>query len=114
MDGWDLLSFGPGGIQFRLNFTNPIEVSGGEEPDLLLVQLDLSNYKSADGQSLPDSLVKYVPIVTQMGSKEEAERVEEQGKTANSSTKSTIIGNILVSVVLGGSLNAVWDMIEGL
>jgi hypothetical protein len=37
MDGWDLLSFGPGGIQFRLNFTNPIEVSGGEEPDLLLV-----------------------------------------------------------------------------
>jgi hypothetical protein len=49
-----------------------------------------------------------------MGSKEEAERVEEQGKTANSSTKSTIIGNILVSVVLGGSLNAVWDMIEGL
>ena len=37
MDGWDLISFGPEGIEFSLNFTNPIEVSGGEDPDLLLV-----------------------------------------------------------------------------
>ena len=62
MDGWDLLSFGPDGIDFRLNFTNPIYISTGDEPDLLLIQLDLSDYKDVNGQSLPDSVVKYLPI----------------------------------------------------
>ena len=37
MDGWDLVSFGPDGIDLRLNFTNPIYISTGEEPDLLLI-----------------------------------------------------------------------------
>ena len=37
MEGWDLLSFGPDGIEFGLNFTDPLEVSAGEEPDLLLI-----------------------------------------------------------------------------
>lgn len=37
MDGWEILEFGPDGVSFKLNFTNPIYVSSGDEPDLLLV-----------------------------------------------------------------------------
>lgn len=37
MDGWDLVSFGPDGIELSLKFPQPLEVSVGEEPDLLLV-----------------------------------------------------------------------------
>ena len=37
MDGWEILEFGPDGVSFSLNFTNPIYVSSGDEPDLLLV-----------------------------------------------------------------------------
>ena len=37
LQGWDFVSFGPDGVDFSLNFTDPIEVSAGEEPDLLLV-----------------------------------------------------------------------------
>lgn len=71
--GWDLVSFGSDGIEIELNFTDPITVSVGDEPELLLVQIELGGLKSADGMSMPESLVKYMPIPTQMGSKEEAE-----------------------------------------
>jgi len=37
MDGWEILEIGPDGVSFSLNFTNPIYVSSGDEPDLLLV-----------------------------------------------------------------------------
>ncbi len=73
MGGWDLVSFGSDGIEISLNFTDPITVSVGDEPELLLVQVELGGLKSADGMSMPESLVKYMPIPTQMGSKEEAE-----------------------------------------
>ncbi len=114
MGGWDLISFGPNGMELSLDFTDPLEVSAGDTPDLLFVQLDLSDYKDADGQSLPESLVKYIPIVNQMKSKEQAEQVKEQGTTANESAKNSIISNVLINVMLSGSLNKVWDMIEGL
>ena len=55
-----------------------------------------------------------MPVVTQMGSKEEAEKVAEQGSTANESTKTSLITNVIINVSLAGSLNKVWDMIEGL
>jgi len=37
MGGWEIKSFGPDGIEFDLNFTNPIYASTGEQADLLLV-----------------------------------------------------------------------------
>lgn len=49
-----------------------------------------------------------------MGSATEAEQVEETGETANTSTKVSVVTNVVINVVLAGSLNKVWDMIEGL
>ena len=63
---------------------------------------------------MPGSLVKYFPIPTQMGSQEEAKQVESQGTTANESTKSSIISNFAVNILLAGSMDKIWDMIEGL
>jgi len=114
MDGWDLLGFGPNGIDFRLNFTKPIYISTGDEPDLLLIQLDLSDYKDVNGQSLPDSVVKYMPIPSQMSSQEEAEAVTEQGSTTSEATKTSVLSNVAVNILLGSSMNKIWDMIEGL
>ena len=37
MDGWELISLDKDGFELKLNFTNPIKISGGEEPDLLLI-----------------------------------------------------------------------------
>jgi len=49
-----------------------------------------------------------------MRSKEEAEKVAEQGATANDSTKSSIVSNVAVNVLLAGSMNKIWDLVEGL
>ena len=49
-----------------------------------------------------------------MGSLEEAERVEEQGSSANESSKTTILANAVVNLLMGKSLSKVWRMIEGL
>ena len=37
MDSWELISLNSDGFELRLNFTNPLQVSAGEYPDLLLV-----------------------------------------------------------------------------
>ena len=49
-----------------------------------------------------------------MGSLEEAERVEEQGSSANEGSKTTILANAGVNLLMGKSLSKVWKMIEGL
>jgi len=51
---------------------NPLSVSSGDNPDLLFVQLDLGEYQSASGVKMPDSVVKYISIPTQIASEEEA------------------------------------------
>ena len=45
MDGWNLVSLDSNGFELQLNFTNPIMISADDEPDLLLLQLDLSQFK---------------------------------------------------------------------
>ena len=49
-----------------------------------------------------------------MASKEEAERVELQGTTASESSKTVMITNLVVNILLGESMTKVWDMLEGL
>ena len=114
MDGWELLSLGPEGFEIRLNFTNPIMISSGDDPDLLLIQMDLSDFEDENGQKFPSSLVKYSQIPTQIPSLEEAKQVEEQGSTASSSSKSAVGSNFIVNIMMAGSLSQVWGMINGL
>ena len=70
MDNWELLSLDSDGFELQLNFTNPLQISSGEEPDLLLIQLDMSDFEDANGQKLPASVVKYSQIPTQIASQE--------------------------------------------
>ena len=62
MDGWELISLDGEGFELQLNFTNPIMISGDEQPDLLLIQLDLSSFEDSNGKKLPESVVKYQRI----------------------------------------------------
>ena len=64
MNGWEILSIGPEGFEISLDFTNPIQISSGDEPDLLLIQMDLSDFEDENGQKFPSSLVKYSQIPT--------------------------------------------------
>ena len=45
MDSWSLMALTSTEIEVSLSFSDPLNVSAGDSPDLLLVQLDLSEYK---------------------------------------------------------------------
>ena len=37
MAGWELISLSSEGLSLKLDFTDPIMISGGDDPDLLLI-----------------------------------------------------------------------------
>ena len=49
MDGWDLIRLDGDGFELQLNFTNPILISADDEPDILLIQLNLSEFTDENG-----------------------------------------------------------------
>ena len=60
MDGWELISIDANGINLKLDFTNPVAISGDDEPDLLLIQLDLSSFEDENGNKLPTFNILYL------------------------------------------------------
>ena len=68
MDGWELTSFDGDGFKLQLDFTNPLFISTDDEPDILLIQLNLGEFVDKNGQNMPESIVKYIQIPTQMES----------------------------------------------
>ena len=64
MAGWELISLSEDGLEIKLDFNDPIKISGGDVPDILFMQLDLSEFEDADGNKMPQSVVKYQLIPT--------------------------------------------------
>ena len=64
MEGWELLSLSSEGFNLMMNFTDSLNISAGDSPDLLLIQLNLSECEDSEGNKLPESVVKYAPIPT--------------------------------------------------
>ena len=78
MDSWTLVSLNSTDLELKLNYSDPVKVSSGDTPDLLLVQIDLSQYKDINGQT-PLAVIKMVEIPRQMASEAEAQTVNEAG-----------------------------------
>ena len=66
MDSFNVVKVDDDGIDFDVIFSNPITVSTEDEPNLLVVLLDLSDFEDSDGKKLPASVLKIVNILTQM------------------------------------------------
>ena len=49
----DLVSLSSTGIELDVIFMNPINVSKGDEPDLLLLALDFSELETIEGKKIP-------------------------------------------------------------
>ena len=60
LDDFEVLSLDNDGIDIDLSFHSPYNVSAGDDPDLLLLQLNLGDYKSEQGINQPESVVKYI------------------------------------------------------
>ena len=52
LSGWTLTKLDKGGFELELDIPSPLKISSGDLPDLLLIQLEFSEFKDASGQSL--------------------------------------------------------------
>ena len=59
---YQLLEIDGNGFEIKISFNNPLYISTGDEPDLVLIQIELGEFKDSNGQSLPLSVVKYIQI----------------------------------------------------
>ena len=62
INGWELTNLDKDGISIELSFSSALAVSSKDKPDLLLVQLDLGEYKGVNGLPMPASMVKMIEI----------------------------------------------------
>ena len=58
LEAWEVTSASATEININLSFKKPLEVSQGDKPDILLVQLDLSHFPDENDRHLPKGLLK--------------------------------------------------------
>ena len=107
------MSFSENSIGLKIDFANPLLVSSGTDPNLLLVQIDLRAVKDKQsGNRFPGSAVKVAQIPSQMTSAKEALFVNESGRAASYFTKTVIGSNVVSKLLTVGSLDQLWSFIN--
>ena len=114
MSGYDIVKIDADGIDFDIIFNNPVAVSTDDLPDLLIVWLDLSSYEDSSGNKLPQAIIKYIDIPTQIADEDEAKRVIQAGDDGSSMTKGGLSAKLLLSVLLAGGMEEVWSILNSL
>ena len=61
---WKLVSAEPSKLEIDLEFREPIEVSQGDLPDKLLIQIEMAQFKDEFGNNLPPGLLKETDLPT--------------------------------------------------
>ena len=87
-------------IKLNLEFQKPLEVSQGDSPDTLVIQVELSQFQDKNGQKLPESVVRTKSIPLQIGSAAEAEAAESAGAISSSATIAASSIQIIMSFIL--------------
>lgn len=73
---WEITEFTEKGIDFKIIYVDPLEVSQNDEPDIVKVKLNMSNFTDEYGQPMEDGQVIEVKVPRQIPSEEEAHRIE--------------------------------------
>ena len=76
LQDWELTSLNGKEIKIKLTFVSPLKVSQGDSPDLLMVQLSMSEFKDAMGKNLPETVLKVLKIPRQLLSANEKARIK--------------------------------------
>ena len=95
-------------------FNDPISVSKKEEPDLLLLGLDLSDLETIEGERLSSNVLKLIKIPTQMLSKSEAETVNTTGFEGHGIFRGSFGTNFVARYVLSIPMDDMWSVMNGL
>ena len=104
LEDWELINFDQDGMVLKLKFRDPLDVSQRDRPDLLLLQLDLSEYKDYDDLNLPPSLVKYVEIPPQMPD-DDSQGIKISAEISSSATVGIIGSKVLLNILVSASMD---------
>ena len=72
---------------------------------MVLLQLEFGEFKSESGVKMPESIVKYLEIPSQIDSKAEAETVDSASGATKDSVSSAMGGNFVINLLLAGSMD---------
>lgn len=111
---WTLVEVSPNSIKIKLEFSDPLEVSQGSEPDSLFVQIMLHAYLDIDGLHLPKNLVRRVVLPKQFASESEKTTLNAIKDNLSVSASSIFTGNGFLTFVLNVSANQLWSALNSL
>ena len=104
---WNVIDWTPSQIDFSLNFTYPVNVSQNDEPDLLMMMLNIHDYTTNSGKYLPINAVLEVFIPRQLD-RDTEQLVVTAADVAEKSSNAILGSNVLVNLMLSASLNMIW------
>ena len=120
MKEWQVKSFTRSLFEFQLVFNEPMKVSTNEEPDLLLVQIELCDLSTPEvekrllSESKEISIVKYINIPIQTADYIDKESFEASSSVTSDTVSSTLGSNLVISILIGGSLSQIWSLLNAL
>ena len=62
MDGWEIKSVDKNGMVLLTKMNDPMQASQGSEPDFLLIQIELGEAETENGEPMKQSILKKVMI----------------------------------------------------
>lgn len=96
LEKWEVAWLDSDGLELWLYFNDAIQVSQEDNPDLLFIQIELNEFTDKNGNSLPESLVKYIEIPRQIASVEEVELVEDTADAFGDASTGVLTSNLAV------------------
>ena len=111
---WEISGADESGLDFKLKYKDPLEVSQNDIPDKVKLRLNLNSFTDEYGQSLGNDTTLIVEVPRQIPSEEEADALEKGGETSEATSSSVMGGNFIVNLILAASLNHLWSMLNGL
>ena len=97
-----------------MTFVDPVNVSQGAEPDLVLLVLDLSELETIQGERLPSKIYDYRQIPTQMLNETEAEQVYTAGATSKDIFVGTFSARFVFSMIFSAYMRDLWSILNSL
>ena len=102
---WYVIQNSPTLIELRLVYDDPIEVSSSIwGSDRLLIQLELSEFKTNNGLKLPPSVLLSKQIPQQIASLDEAANISAGGEATKVVANSSGLAQFILNAFIGASL----------
>ena len=109
---WEIVSVNKEMVEIDLFFNRPLHVSQGDDPEKLIVQMQLSSFQEKNQATIPLVVNKIKDIRPQASSSTEAEVLSDIGGVTLVAAASTCAVELVKSFLKQSSLSHLWSMLN--